>query len=115
MSRPTDTSPDVLRRMIAAYRQMPFDRKWRNLGEDWVTVRLLHAAGYRQRHPKATAADIRGDWLTQTAGGLIPISLPDSDMTPLPFAPVLRVALGVFDQMAIGYAIGGSIASSMHG
>jgi hypothetical protein len=115
MSRLTDTSPDVTRRMIDAYRRMPLDRKWRNLGEDWMTVRLLHEAGYRRRNPNATGADIRSDWLRQTLGHALAVVVPETDMVPLPFAPVLRTALRVFDRLGIGYAIGGSIASSMHG
>jgi hypothetical protein len=101
--------------MIDAYRRMPMDRKWRNLGEDWVTARVLHAAGYRQRHPAATARDIRIDWLRQEIDGPIPVPIPESAMVPLPFAPVLRRTIQVFDRLGIGYAIGGSIASSMHG
>jgi hypothetical protein len=115
MNRLSDTSPDVFRRMVEAYRRMPLDRKWRNLGEDWVTVRLLHAAGYRQRHPAATARDIRSDWWHQSLGRRLDIAVPETDMIPLPFAPVLRTALREFDRLGIGYAIGGSIASSMHG
>jgi hypothetical protein len=115
MKRPSDTCPDVFARMVEAYRRMPLDRKWRNLGEDWVTVRLLHAAGYRQRHPLATPADIRADWLFQTLGRQPAVPVPETEMVPLPFAPVLRTALRVFDRLGIGYAIGGSIASSLHG
>lgn len=115
MSRLSDTSPDVMRRMIDAYRRMPLDRKWRNLGDDWVTVRLLHEAGYRQRNAHATAADIRADWLSQTTGQPVSVPVPETEMIPLPFAPVLRTALGIFDRLQISYAIGGSIASSMHG
>ena len=115
MKLPTDTSPDVHARLIAAYRHMSLDRKWQNLGDDWVTVRLLHQAGYRQRNPAATPSDIRADWLRQTLGEAFPFPIPDSDMTPLPFSTVLRSVLRVFDLLAIRYAIGGSIASSMHG
>ena len=115
MSRLSDTSPDVTRRMIDAYRRMPLDRKWRNLGEDWMTVRLLHEAGYRRRNPNATGADIRSDWLRQTIGHAPAVVVPETDMVALPFAPVLRTALRAFDRLGIGYAIGGSIASSMHG
>jgi hypothetical protein len=115
MTRLSDTSPDVQRRMVEAYRRMSPDRKWRNLGEDWVTARLLHAAGFRHRNPGATATDVRADWLRQTLGSPSAVPLPDTDMTPLPFAPVLRTVIGVFDRLGVGYALGGSIASSIHG
>jgi hypothetical protein len=115
MSRLSDTSPDVQRRMVEAYRHMSPDQKWRNLGEDWVTVRHLHAAGFRHRNPGATAAEIRSDWLLQTIGSLGPIAVPNTEMTPLPFAPILRTTLEVFDRFGIRYALGGSIASSIHG
>src|SRR3954449_13203628 len=98
MKRPIDTTPDVHARMIDAYRQMSPDRKWRNLGEDWVTVRLLHHAGFRQRHPTATPAAARADWLRQSLGGPPPFPLPDTDMTLMPFSPVLRTVLRVFDR-----------------
>ncbi len=110
-----DTSRDVQERLIAAYRRMPLSRKWRNLGEDWVTVRMLHSAGYRTRHPSATPAEIRADWLGQSLGESANCPIPNSDMIALPFAPVLRNVLRVFDRLGVGYAIGGSIASSMHG
>src|SRR5262245_22452783 len=115
MSRPSDTSPDVQRRMVEAYRSMSPDRKWQNLGEDWVTARLLHAAGFRHRNPAATAADVRADWLRQTLGSPSTFPVSDAEMIPLPFSPVLRSALRVFDGLGIGYALGGSIASSIHG
>lgn len=111
----TDTPLEIESRIADAYRRMPLDRKWRNLGEDWIMARQLHMAGYRQRNPRATAADVRRDWLRQTVGHRLTISVPDSNMNLLPFAPVLRSVLRIFDQFGIGYAIGGSIASSMHG
>ena len=110
-----DTSRDIQERLIAAYRRMSFSRKWRNLGEDWMSVRMLHLAGYRRRHPSATPAEIRADWLRQTLGESVNCPIPYSDMIALPFAPVLRNVLRLFDRLGIGYAIGGSIASSMHG
>ncbi|HJZ92233.1 MAG TPA: hypothetical protein VKE40_15265 [Gemmataceae bacterium] len=115
MNRLSDTSSDVQRRMVEAYRLMSPDRKWQNLGEDWVTARLLHTAGFRHRNPAATAADIRADWLRQTIGTPGPMPVPNTEMTPLPFSPVLRSVLGIFDRLGIGYALGGSIASSIHG
>jgi hypothetical protein len=111
----TDTPPEIDSRIVDAYRRMPIDRKWRNLGEDWVLVRQLHMAGFRQRNPQSTAADIRQDWLRQTLGDRLSLSVPDSNMDLLPFAPVLRTVLRVFDKLGIAYAIGGSIASSLHG
>jgi hypothetical protein len=115
MSRLSDTVPDIQRRMIDAYRRMSQDRKWRDLGADFVAGRLLHLAGQRLRLPNITFAEIRTDWLTQTLGRPPRIAMPDTAMTPQPFAPVLRHALSVFDRLGIGYAIGGSIASSLHG
>jgi hypothetical protein len=110
-----DTSPDVLARAVEAYRRMSPDRRWRNLGEDWLAARRLHAAGYQQRHPQATPTQIRADWLRQSLREPPLAAMPDSNLTPLPFAPVLRTVLALFDRLGLGHAIGGSLASSMHG
>jgi hypothetical protein len=115
MNPTIDTSLDVHVRLIAAYRRMSFDRKWRNLGEDWIAARLLHQAGYQQRSPAATPAEIRADWLRQTLGTNAINPVHNTDMNLLPFSPVLRSTLHAFDKLKTGYTIGGSIASSMHG
>lgn len=115
MRRLDDTDPETFRRRIEAYRHMACTRKWQNLGDDWVTARVLHVAGFRRRNPEATLAEIRADWLAQSCDEKLDLTFPDSKMAPIHFAPVLRFALRVFDNLGIGYAIGGSIASSMHG
>ena len=83
MSLLSDTAPDVQRRMIDAYRHMSQDRKWRDLGEDFVAGRLLHSAGQRLRQPNISFSEIRTDWLTQTLGRPPRIAMPDTAMTIL--------------------------------
>ena len=66
MSRISDTSPEAERVLLEAYRNMPFEQKWRQMGVIYRTGRLLHAAGVRQRNPHASEDDIREDWMKAT-------------------------------------------------
>jgi hypothetical protein len=74
--------------------------------------RLLHAAGYLSRHPQATGQDIVADWMT-LHHGCLPEYVGEGksmiDLTPL------REVIGVLDRLGIAYALGGSMASSVHG
>jgi hypothetical protein len=113
----SDTAPDVDRLLTAGYRRMPPARRWRNLDHDYRLARSLHAAGVRARRPGATPADIQADWIAQTLGRDCPAPIPERLMPPSDqdFQPVLRHAIDVFDGLGIGYAVGGSLASSLHG
>jgi hypothetical protein len=68
MSKLSDTSPEAERVLIEAYRNMPFERKWRQMGAIYRTAKALHAAGFRQRNPSASDEDIRQDWMRQALG-----------------------------------------------
>lgn len=113
----SDTSPDVERMMIEAYRRMPPERKWKNLSDDYRMARGLHAAGFRLRNPTASVADIQADWIRSVFGRPCPLPIPETLMDPVDqdYRPVLRHAIQTLDRLGIGYAIGGSIASSLHG
>lgn len=113
----TDTSPEVERRMAEAYRQMPPERKWQNLLSSFRFARAIHAAGIRGRHPGISLHDIQADWIRQVWGSPSPIPLPEHLMEPSEqnFRPALEKIIAVLEQLGIGYAVGGSIASSLHG
>lgn len=113
----SDTSPEVERLMAEAYRLMPPEQKWANLVRDFRFARAIHAAGMRHRHPGISVHDIQADWIQQVWGGPSPIPIPEHLMEPSQqdFQPALDKIVSVFEDLGIGYAIGGSIASSFHG
>jgi hypothetical protein len=113
----SDTSPEVERRLAEAYCRMPPERKWRNLLRDYRFARAIHAAGVRNRHPGASLRDIQADWIRQVWGAPSPIPIPEALMEPSEqnFQPALAQVIAVFEYLGVGYAVGGSIASSLHG
>ena len=112
-----DTSPDVERRMYEAYRRMTPARKWKNLVQDHRFARSLHAAGMRYRDPGVSREDVQADWIRQVWGGPCPVPIPEGIVEPVEqdFRPVLRFVISTLDRLGVPYAIGGSIASSLHG
>jgi hypothetical protein len=113
----SDTAPDVERLMYEAYRRMPPARKWKNLRDDYRMVRALHATGMRHRHSGVSLVEIQADWIRSVLGGPCPVPLPESLMEPVEqeYQPVFRFVLRALDRLGIAYAIGGSVASSLHG
>ena len=113
----SDTSPDVERRMYEAYRRMTPARKWMNLVQDHRFARALHAAGMRYRDPGVSRQAIQADWIRQVWGGPCPVPIPEGIMEPVEqdFQSVLRFVIDTLDRLGMPYAIGGSIASSLHG
>jgi hypothetical protein len=113
----SDTSPDAERVMYEAYRRMSPARKWKNLADDYRMARDLHAAGMRLRDPGVTPAEIQAAWLRDTLGRPCPVPIPGNIMEPVAqdYQAVLRFVLRTLDRLGLKYAIGGSIASSMHG
>ena len=61
-----DTANDAECMLIAIFRRMPIEQKWRQLGDLYRTARVLHEAGVRQRNPSATDRDVVEDWLSLT-------------------------------------------------
>src|SRR5437879_459556 len=106
----TDTSPDVERRMYAAYRAMSPHRKWKNLFDDWQMARSLHAAGMRLRHRGVNIASIQANWIQLLLGEPCPVPISESLMEPIDqeVQPVLRFAIHTLERLGIAYAVGGS-------
>jgi hypothetical protein len=113
----SDTSPDVERLMYEAYRRMTPQRRWMNLRDAHRMARALHAVGMRHRNPAATLAEIQSDWIHSLLGEPCPVSIPEPLMEPVnqEYQPVLRFAVRTLERLGIAYAIGGSVASSLHG
>lgn len=111
-----DTSPEAERILAEAHRAMAPAHKWRQLGRAYAQARALHAAGLRARTPHLTRREVVEDWARRALG----IELPPAthatdarhDMANLhDFAAVAAV----FERLGITYALGGSMASSIHG
>jgi hypothetical protein len=116
MARLSDTSPEADRVWSEVYRRMSPGRKWLLLGDAFRTAKILHAAGFRQRHPGATPADVARDWLAGQFGYTGVNGEGESAVDPaLQNLRVVREVLGVLDKLGIPYALGGSMASSLHG
>jgi hypothetical protein len=113
----SDTSPDVERLMYEAYRRMSPARKWKNLRDDHRMARALHAAGMRHRNPSVTLAEIQADWIHSLLGYPCPVPIPEGLMEPInqDVQPTFRHAVRALERLGIAYAIGGSVASSIHG
>jgi hypothetical protein len=107
-----DTSPEAERVLLAVLRRLPPDQKWRQLGDFFRDARLMHAAGYLHQHPTATGRDVLAHWMKINLGAVLTPTPGERPMTNL---PALREVIGVLDRLGIAYALGGSMASSVHG
>src|SRR5882724_3796102 len=65
---PTDTRPEAEKVLNEVFRRMTPAEKWQRLEDLYLQGQVLHAAGYRDRHPGATPQDIHDDWLDLTLG-----------------------------------------------
>jgi hypothetical protein len=100
------------------FRAMPPWRKWELVDNLHRFGRELHAAGVLSRDPDATPEQIRDDWVARNYG---PITGPtfargsSQVSSPNEIRPTVEYVVGVFDRLGIAYALGGSLASSVHG
>jgi hypothetical protein len=112
----SDTSPEADRVLTEVFRAMTPARKWHLLGRAYDQARALHAAGLRREAPGITAREITVDWARRALGIELPMPArePDlrHDMANLhDFAEVAAV----LERLGLTYALGGSMASSIHG
>ncbi len=117
MSRLSDTSPEAERVLAGAYRAMSPARKWALLGDLYRMGRDFHASGVRLRRPGATPAEIRSEWIAAHLGEIPRVSTseePGMDQ-PIDNLRVVREVIAAFDALGIAYALGGSLASGIHG
>jgi hypothetical protein len=116
MTKLSDTSLEAERALCEVLRNMPFERKWRQMGAIYHTGRLLHATGVRFRRPDATPEDILADWVKQS--GLETFPIRQGRVGQMNSDESLRVVehiVRVLEQLQIPYAVAGSWASAVHG
>ncbi len=65
---PADTSKEAYRVQMDIYRQMPLERKLRQVLDMCKTGRMLVKAGLRLRHPEASEEEIHRLWARQHLG-----------------------------------------------
>jgi hypothetical protein len=113
----SDTAPEVERLMFAAYRSMPPARKMKLIADAYVVARQLHSSGYRLRHPEASLADLSRAWSILALGpGPWIDRMRFEVMSPsAEHIVAIKCTTQVLDDLNIRYAIGGSLASSIHG
>jgi hypothetical protein len=116
MTKPADTSPEAEQVLVEVFRKMPPGQKWLQLGQLFQDARLLHAAGERLRHPGATRKEIHQAWLRINLGFTRTdwIGEPRVDQNRSNLQGV-RDVTRVLERLGIPYALGGSLASSVHG
>jgi len=114
MKRLSDTSPEAERVRTEVFRRITPGQKWLQLGQNYRDARMLHAAGVRLRQPGATPRQIHEDWMRLHLGFTLAdqIGEPAMDVQCL---RDLRSVIAVFTKLGIAYAVGGSVASSVHG
>jgi hypothetical protein len=112
----TDTSPEAEQVLREAYRRMPFERKWRQMGAIYHTGRVLHEAGVCMRIPGATRDQIQQAWLAAVPGA------PDAFRYWRPTMAtndenlaVMQEVIAALERLNIPYALGGSWVSSLVG
>lgn len=113
-----DTAPEAQRVLTEVHRAMPPDRKWRRVGALWREGRLLHAAGARMRHPDWTPAEIHAEWtrLHLCDAEFEPREVRNAmDLLPDESLRVIAEVAAAFLELGVPCALGGSIASSVHG
>lgn len=117
MTRLSDTSPEAEQVLANVHRRLSAGEKWLLLSKLWQTGRALHAAGARLRNPTITPAEIQAVWMKLVLGFTPPEPPREGlDMTQeFPDLKTLREVVAVFDRLGIPYALGGSMASSIHG
>ena len=117
MTNLTDTAPEVERMMYEAYRQMSPARKMKLVADAYVVARQLHSAGHRLRHSEATDADVNRAWTLMTLGPgpWLDRMRFDTMMPPAEHIVPVKFVIRILDDLNIRYAIGGSLASSVHG
>ncbi len=116
MAVPNDTSAEAERILSRIYREMSAGDKWRRLDSIYRTAKILHATGVRSRNPAATPEEIHHDWLSITLGESMAQTMRRQRVTPSDESlPVVQHVAAIFTQLGVPYALGGSMASTIHG
>jgi hypothetical protein len=108
-----DTSERADRLLMEAYRRLSPSQKWRRVSADVSALGAVAAAGRRARREEGAGGDRRRPPALEPArrrGASVASDAPADD----PLGATLRV-VGLLDALGLPYAIGGSLASSIHG
>src|SRR5262245_40163230 len=112
----TDTRPEFRRKLTEAYRRMSPGQKWEQVQQMYADARMLHAGGVLLRNPRATARQILEDWFRRNlAVDPPPAGECSREVRRVENLADLRPVLRALDVVRIPYALGGSMASSIHG
>jgi hypothetical protein len=112
----SDTTPEADKVLTEVYRRMSPGQKWLQLGQMYQDAKVLHAAGVRLRKPGASDQEIHEAWMVVNLGFNLVDKIRDpAKGTPMQNLRNVREVLRVFDALGIPYALGGSMASSVHG
>jgi hypothetical protein len=116
MVQPNDTTPEARRVQVEVFRGMPVGRKWTLLGYHYLNARFWHAAGVRMRHPGITPEKVQEDWLrTQLRRPELACRSNPRELSPTQNLEDIREVARILTRMNCPWAIGGSVASSLHG
>ncbi len=116
MAPVSDTSPEAERVLLEVYRRMTPAQKWLLLGRMYDDARALHAAGVRLRTPAATPREITAAWIRTNLAVELPASVPLSPRGgPMANLQDFAAVAKTLDDLAIPYALGGSMACSVYG
>jgi hypothetical protein len=112
----TDTRPEAEVILARVYRLMSPGRKWLAVDAGYRSLRVLHAAGVRLRHPEASSGQILADWVGRVLNCPdVPIA-EERIVDPVAMSvSEARDVMRVLQRLSIPYALGGSMASSIHG
>jgi hypothetical protein len=112
----SDTPPAVLGVLVSALRRQSAARKAQTLARAFQDARRLHAAGVRQRRPGADDRTVLGHWLgVNGLARVVGMPVNPADMADTSNLDVLHAVLAVLRRLSIAHALGGSMASSLHG
>lgn len=113
----SDTSPEAQQVLNELYAAMPAAQKMQIVVGLQRTAQKLSRSGLEHRHPGASTAQIALHWRTAT----LPVDLASQlcgvpEMNePLDAWDEVRRIADVLDGLSIRFAVGGSLASSVHG
>jgi hypothetical protein len=112
----SDTSPEAERVLVATFRRMTPAWKWHLLGRAYDQARALHAAALRREVPQVTPREITADWARRALGVELPLPAREPPRRPemANLHDFVAVA-AVLNRLNLTYALGGSMASSLHG
>jgi hypothetical protein len=112
-----DTSPEAQRVLNELYAVMPAAKKMQIVVGLQQTAQKLSSSGFDFRHPGATAEQFAGHWRKVTLPTDLALQLQGAPPMnePLDAWDEVRRIARVLDELSIRFAVGGSLASSVHG